>query len=229
MMPTGFQAAADALDGNFGTENAAQLLYALARFVRPRRVFEVGAGLSTLYLLQALADSVEDDHLDRTSGRNVYGKTFWYERPYTPRLMTLDDQSHDNNSVERLLSVVDDLGLAPYLDLRGEVFEGFAAKLSEDMLPLDLVWFDCGGLVEYVEFTLEYWSLVNPNGGLIGYHSTLTNAELRAFIEIMNDRQRAGGEFELLNLLEPQKKLQNSVSIVRRCSGSLAPLYTWEP
>jgi hypothetical protein len=229
MMSNGFRSAAQALNGTFGTETAAPLLYALARFVRPRRIFEVGAGLSTLYLLQALADSAADDHEDRSSDRNVYGKTSWYDRPYAPRLMTLDDQSHGQNKVERLLGVVDDLGLAPYLDLRRDVFEGYAAKLSDDMLPLDLVWFDCGGLEAYVDFTLEYWPLVNPNGGLIAYHSTLTNAELRVFTEVLINRQRASGEFELINLLEPHKKMQNSMTILRRRSGRLSTLYTWEP
>lgn len=133
------------------------------------------------------------------------------------------------HTVATLLQAVDELDLAHFLDLRAEQFEGFTSKLSEDVLPLDLVWFDCGGLAEYTDFTLEYWPLVNPNGGLIIYHSTLTNAELRAFTEVLIDRQRAGSEFELLNLLEPQKKLQNSLSILRRRSGSLAPLYTWEP
>lgn len=224
-----FKTAAQELDGQFGTENAAPLLYALARFVRPRHVFEVGAGLSTLYLLQALADCVADDNGDRHSDRNVYGKTDWYGQLYAPRLITLDDQSHGSNTVATLLQAVKELDLAPYLDLRAEKFESFASKLSEDMLPLDFVWFDCGGMPEYTDFTLEYWPLVNPNGGLIIYHSTLTNADLRAFTEVLIDRQRAGSEFELLNLLEPQKKLQNSVSILRRRSGSLAPLYTWEP
>jgi hypothetical protein len=224
-----FKTAAQKLDGRFGTESVAPLLYALARMVRPRLVFEVGAGLSTLYLLQALADCVADDHGDRRSDRNKYGKTNWYERPYVPRLITLDDQSHGGNTVAKLRRAVEELNLAPYLDLRAERFEGFASKLPEEMLPLDLVWFDCGGLPEYTDFTLEYWPLVNPNGGLIVYHSTLTNADLRAFTEVLINRQRAGSEFELLNLLEPQKKLQNSLSIVRRRSGSLAPIYTWEP
>lgn len=224
-----FRTAVQALNGQFGTENAAPLLYALTRFVRPTHVFEVGAGLSTLYLLQALADCAADDHADRHCDRNVYGKTNWYDRPYAPRLITLDDQSHGSNTVAALLGAVEDLELTPYLDLRTERFEGFTAKLTDDMLPLDLVWFDCGGLPEYAEFTLEYWPLVNPNGGLIVYHSTLTNADLRSFTEVLIDRQRAGSEFELLNLLEPQKKLQNSVSILRRRSGPLAPLYTWEP
>lgn len=229
MISTDFRSAAQALDGHFGTEVAAPFLYALARFVRPHRIFEVGAGLSTLYLLQALADTVADERADRGTDRNIYGKTSWYDRPYAPHLITLDDRSHGQNKVEQLLAAVKDLGLTPFLDLRADAFEGFSAKLTKDMLPLDLVWFDCGGLTEYVEFTLEYWSYVNPNGGLIAYHSTLTNAELRTFLEVMINRQRAHGEFELLNLLEPHKKMQNSMSIVRRRSGPLSPLYTWEP
>ena len=35
----------------------APLLYALCRFVKPRRILEVGAGYTSLWLLQALADN----------------------------------------------------------------------------------------------------------------------------------------------------------------------------
>tara|TARA_R110002049_G_scaffold29972_1_gene101902 strand:- start:81759 stop:82190 length:432 start_codon:yes stop_codon:yes gene_type:complete len=143
--------------------------------------------------------------------------------------MTLDDRSHGNNKVDQLMKAVNDLGVDPYLDLRSEVFEGFARKMPTEMLPLDLVWFDCGGAREYIEFTLQFWPLINPDGGIIVYHSTLTNADLRVFLGVLIERQRARSEFELLNLLEPHKKLQNSVSVLRRRSGTVAPLYTWEP
>lgn len=228
-MSAPFTQAVQTLNGKFGTEAAAPLLYALARFIRPRRVFEVGAGLSSLYLLQALADCAADCDADQSSERNIYGKTQWYDDPYQPRLMTLDDQSHECNTVENLRSAVEELQLSAYFDLRKEVFEGFAAKMPKDMLPLDMIWFDCGGAREYIDFTLQFWPLLNPDGGIIVYHSTMTNADLRVFLRVLMERQNAGREFELLNLLEPHKKLQNSVSILRRHSGSVAPLYTWEP
>ena len=42
---------------HMGTENMGPLLYALVRFIKPRRVLEVGAGFTTLFILQALADN----------------------------------------------------------------------------------------------------------------------------------------------------------------------------
>ena len=38
---------------HMGTENMGPLLYALVRFLKPRRVLEVGAGFTTLFILQA--------------------------------------------------------------------------------------------------------------------------------------------------------------------------------
>ena len=43
-----------------GTENMAPLLGALVRFVKPRVVLEVGAGYTSAFLLQALADNVAE-------------------------------------------------------------------------------------------------------------------------------------------------------------------------
>jgi hypothetical protein len=42
---------------HMGCENMGPLLYALTRFVKPRRLLEVGAGYTSLWLLRALADN----------------------------------------------------------------------------------------------------------------------------------------------------------------------------
>jgi hypothetical protein len=42
---------------HMGCENMGPLLYALTRFVKPRRILEVGAGYTSLWLLRALADN----------------------------------------------------------------------------------------------------------------------------------------------------------------------------
>ncbi len=43
-----------------GTELISHLLYSLIRSVKPRRVIEVGLGYTTPFMLQALADNIED-------------------------------------------------------------------------------------------------------------------------------------------------------------------------
>ena len=42
---------------HMGCENMGPLLYSLIRFVKPRRVLEVGAGYTSIWILQALADN----------------------------------------------------------------------------------------------------------------------------------------------------------------------------
>ena len=51
-----------AYSSTMGTENMAPLLYSLARFTRPRNVLEIGAGYTTLFLLQAMADNFVGFH-----------------------------------------------------------------------------------------------------------------------------------------------------------------------
>ena len=51
------RACRSAHDAHMGCENMGQFLYALCRFVKPSRVLEVGAGYTSLWLLQALADN----------------------------------------------------------------------------------------------------------------------------------------------------------------------------
>ena len=45
---------------HMGVENMGPMLYALVRFLKPRRLLEVGAGYTTLFILQALADNAAE-------------------------------------------------------------------------------------------------------------------------------------------------------------------------
>ena len=45
-----------------GVENMGLLLYAICRFVKPNSVLEVGAGYTSLWLLQAMADNLAELH-----------------------------------------------------------------------------------------------------------------------------------------------------------------------
>lgn len=230
-MASTFDSLASEVGGVFGTENAAPLLRALVGFTRPRTVLEVGAGLTTLHLLKALKDNVEADREERTTGKNIYGKTAFYDVPYEPRLITVDDLSHPQGLAPRVSHIASQLQLDALLQVEDADFRGFSARIPSSMLPLDFVWFDCGGLGEYIDFTNEYWPLVNGAGGIVVFHSTLTNLELRLFITSIEDRHTRQGdqEFEILNLLEPHKKLQNSLSIIRMTRTMKTPLYTYEP
>ena len=228
-MPRTFADAALELQTVFGTENVAPLLYSLVKFCRPRTALEVGAGLSTMYILRALKENVEEDRLERTSNRNVYGKTDYYKDEYRPSLLTLDDLSHKKSAARAVRAIAADLQLDNYLTLENTDFKGFSGRIPQRFLPLDFVWFDCGGLEEYIDFVNEYWHLINPAGGILILHSTQTNLALRLFVARLAERHAASADFEMLNLLEPHKKLQNSLSVLRMKSKLVTPIYTYAP
>lgn len=230
MLDKNFMRLAAPING-FGTENVGPLLYAQVSFCRPRSLLEVGAGYTTLFMLQALKDTKEQDQAARRSGIFVNGRTEFFERPYEPILTTLDDFSHGDSVARSVQGLASLLGLDQAVDFQNRDFRGFSRHLPAARLPLDFVWFDCGGLDEHIDFVKEYWHLVNPDGGTILFHSTQTNFTLRLFekqLQSLHVRD-AGRSFELLSLIEPHKRTQNSVTQVRMTGALKRRLYTFLP
>jgi len=97
-----------------------------------------------------------------------------------------------------------------------------------------------GDRLDEVLLNKGYWDLVDPNGGLVLVHSTLTNAASRDWLARMAQLSAgltsAGGDttasaaaeaptsalaqgygpFEIMSLMEPHKMRQNSVTMIRR-------------
>lgn len=205
-----------------GTESMAPLLYTLTRFTRPRRVLEIGAGHTSLFLLRALADNAEDhartdaDLQNEAAGPLVYPP--YYETPYTPMLHAIDNLQHPYTTAGRVTDVAAELGLGAYLKFHHADFRGHAKSFASEDLPFDLVWMDAGSWHVYLDFLDEYWSLINPAGGLWLLHSTQTNLEGVAFVNKLKVLQatEAFNDLELVSLLEPHKLAQNSVTLIRR-------------
>ena len=76
------------------------------------------------------------------------------------------------------------------------------------------------------DFFQLYWDYVDPNGGLVLVHSTLTNEVSRDWLRKMTElskRRREDvpdddrfGLFEILSVMEPHKMCQNSCTMIRR-------------
>src|SRR5262245_19636416 len=62
-----FFAAVEALDQNWsmGVELVSPFLYSLIRMTRPRKVLEIGAGYSSVFILQALEHNVTEYHANK--------------------------------------------------------------------------------------------------------------------------------------------------------------------
>lgn len=68
-----------------GVENAGPLLYSFVRFTKCKNIVEVGAGYTTLFLLQALKDNEEE--MERIVNLDLEGRLRMLDYPFgTPRL-----------------------------------------------------------------------------------------------------------------------------------------------
>lgn len=142
----------------------------------------------------------------------------FYTRPYTPRLVAIDDLSSPNTSARRIEAHLGTLPGHEHLVLVDGSFRGRAATLAAMVGTFDFIWFDCGGHREYRDFLDEYWPLLDGNGGTLLLHYTLTNLSMGSVIKDLKIRQATTGfeDFELLSLREPHKMMQNSVSLIRK-------------
>lgn len=216
-----------------GTEAMAPLLYSLIRFERPRNLLEVGAGYTTPFILKALADNTACFTRELNSGdqQGQAKVNDFYDQGYAPKLLCIDNDSHPDSTASKVMMVAQELQLEKYINIVFDSFEGYSKKLEQNAPPFDLVWFDCGGIVEYTFFVNEFWPYINPNGGLLLLHSTQTNLTLNHFIKSIKLRQ-ATSEFnnmELIGFLEPHKQAQNSVTVIRRTSAGSERMYTLHP
>lgn len=222
----------------YGTEETGPLLYHLVRTTRPRRVLEVGLGYTSPFLAQALHDNLAEFEADReiirTQDRGWRRATLsveYHREDYRPALYAIDDHSLPGSSAPKVLEVIEALGLGAMVRPHTGDFRGAGKSLNADALPFDFVWFDCGGLDDYIDFLDEYWDLISSNHGLLLLHYTywLVEQEKDGAVDrklvagsIVNEIKRqqltAGmnAAFEVLTLVEPHKIRQGSVTMIRK-------------
>jgi predicted O-methyltransferase YrrM len=230
--------AQDLLVPGMGTENIGPLLYSLVRMSRSWRVLEVGLGYTTPFLAQALKDLTQEFETDKAmlanhNSNDSRRKMLSYDyhlRNYAPVLHAIDDYSI-SSSAPKVMDVLTKLNLENFVKSYDGDFRGISQHMDPSAFPLDLVWFDCGSLPEYVDFLDEFWPLIKTDGGLLLLHFTHWNAtkthggfkHQQLMIgsianEIKRQQAEAGvdAKFEVLSLIEPHKTRQGSVTMVRR-------------
>lgn len=229
-----------------GTEQMGPLLYSLLRFTRPKHVLEIGMGYTTCFILRALEDNARDVAAERdvlieyhqanraeqqSHPDHPFALPDFYRQPYEPVLHAIDDLSHPQSGAEKVVAAAKRLGLTDRLHFHDSDFRGFSPSLPREHLPIDFVWLDAGGYVNYNAFASEYWDLINPDGGQWLIHSTMTNLEGIAFLNKMKLGQATDefNDYELVSLLEPHKLAQNSFTIIRRTDGYVERLFSLQP
>ena len=101
--------------------------------------------------------------------------TDYFLRDYKAVLHAIDDYSIEGSSAHKVMDVLAKLKLQGMVKVYNGDFRGMSQRMDPSAFPLDLVWFDCGGVPEYVDFLDEFWPLINADGGLLLLHFTLSD------------------------------------------------------
>jgi hypothetical protein len=225
---------------HMGVENLGPLLYSFIRFTKRRRIVEIGAGYTSLWILQALKEN--DEELERIRELQRDEKCRLLDYPFTippivenfdkesASLLCIDNCAHQKETATGATAVAKSLGLDSYMEfMKGDAFE---LELGEN--SVDILWCDFGVGARMREFVSSNWFSIRP-GGFLLCHSTLTNQNTRDWLEGI--RARAGveitgippNEYVEISLLEPHKRYQNSISILQKRSGASTTEYYEEP
>jgi len=221
---------------HMGVENIGPFLYSFLRFTKMRRVVEIGAGYTSVWILQALKDN--DDEMSRIRSIQEEGQCRLFDWPWAvppivtnfdatrASLLCIDNCLHQKETATGAAAVAKTLGLDSYMQfLRGDAFE---LELKEN--SVDVLWCDFGVGDRISDFLRSSWPSVRP-GGFLLCHSTLTNQRTRDWLEAVRARapedvtgMPPDGYVEI-SLLEPHKHYQNSVSIFQKRRDSAGKLF----
>jgi len=219
-----------------GVENLGPFLYSFLRMTKKRRVVEIGAGFTTLWILQAL----KENDLELQSVRSIQRKgeckllnIDWTIHPTVEdfdselsQLLCIDNCEHQRETASGAGLVAKSLGLDSYLKFRrGDAFD---MDLPDSIV--DVLWCDFGVGARMNEFISSAWDCISP-GGFFICHSTLTNENTRTWLEAIRNKKPKEitgiepGEYTELSLLESHKRFQNSVSIIQKRKSTNGDTY----
>ena len=194
-----------------GTENVGPLLRSLVRMVRPNRILEIGAGYTTPFLLEGLEKNEELFDDDSGCLNKEYAQN--HKKNYDPKFVIIDNGlgkgigefKKDFNNID-----------SKYVEFIEGKFQGKSQKLFDTYGPFDFVWFDCGGLKEYNAFMLEYWNICCK---YVIFHFTYSFQIPNVLLTAVTGY--ATGNPQRIDLLEPHKDSQGSITMLKKCSWAM--------
>ena len=191
-----------------GTESVGPLLRSLVRMVRPNRILEIGAGYTTPFLLEGLEKNEELFYDGSECLNKEYVKN--HKENYDPKFVIIDDISFgefkkDFNNID-----------SKSVEFIEGKFQGKSQKLFDTYGPFDFVWFDCGGPKEYFDFMSQYWDICCH---YVIFHCTYSSQMPNNMLGIVTGL--ATGNPQRIDILEPHKDDQGSVTILKKCSWNL--------
>ena len=222
---------------HMGVENLGPFLYSFLRMTKRRKVVEIGAGYTSLWILQALKDN--DDELRAIRELQRVGQCRLLDWPWTvpdcvenfdseaASLNCIDTCLHQKETATGASAIAQSLGLGPYMNFLQA--DAFTVELEPD--SVDVLWCDFGVGSRMRDFVSQTWSSIRA-GGFLLCHSTLTNQHTRDWLEAARSRQAEDitgmppDEYVEISLLEPHKHYQNSISIFQKRKGYSEPVYS---
>ena len=199
-------------------------------------------------MLQALADNDAEYALAVQAAASAPDGVPWLTpsfvaanvRPRTSVLHVVDNMMHQHTSAHRVQEGAAALGLsqalrfhdADALDADASSRLAISPSGADGAHVFGLIWIDLGAAHRLRALVDSWWPRVDPAGGLLIVHSTLTNEASRVWLEHMRvasaDSNGFYGRFELLSLLEPHKCFQNSLTMLRRRGGGPGGVALWD-
>lgn len=235
-----------------GTEQMAPLLYAMIRMTRPATVVEYGAGYSTLFLLQALSDSMADTAAEqadlvektRTSGilERDADSVSWKDPVFRDwfggggRASATDAAWYLSPYRPHLYCFENFPDGHPYVvALRSAVAEAGLGHLfslrdgaaaGADAIPEEArpVDFVWWDAPGFERCYRLFWPVLNPNGGTMIFHDVASGLAKVNWESFRQVASSRQGDCESLVLCQPNKLDQNSCAILRR-TAAFAPPY----
>ena len=210
-------------DLHMGCENMAPYLYSMVRFLKVQRILEVGAGYTSIFLLQALYDNKKE--IDNYVELNRLGECKVSNQPYCVEdklnklqdvksvLHCVDHMGHEHTTADRVLEIANDLGIDKHLQLHDIDFWDFDLQNNDN--KIDFIWLDFAAGKKLSKVFERWWDRLK-DGGFILCHSTLTNSMTRDWLEQMRRRENNKWIYETISFLEPHKYFQNSFSMFQK-------------
>jgi hypothetical protein len=142
-----------------------------------------------------------------------------------PHLYSFEEQDEEHDYAQRMKNAAEKLNLGDWFSyLSGE--RVLADALPPDAVPIDLAWNDAH---HYKEFFEAFWPALNPKGGLMIFHNTVSRKYNWDAIQWMKAKRSLAKDMEVITLPEIHKLDQNSCTILRRTTQYQPPCLTRYP
>lgn len=234
-----------------GTEQMAPLLYATIRMTRPASVVEYGAGYTTLFILQALAENIADFAAERAEliektrasailERDVAGIS-WRDDQFRDWFggggrASATDPSYYLEAYQPQLYCFENKPVGhPYTTaLQSAVAEAGlghlfslldGAQAGPEALPEHAKPIDLvwWDFPAFHRCYRAFWPALNPNGGMMLWHDVASGIGSANWQTFCDLTHAPHDGMEALVLFQPNKLDQNSCAILRRTTNYVPP------